>query len=86
MPLSFRKGIAEKAQRREEARRKEAKEAGIVLERKQAVKKHRERRERAVGGPAVGKFRGGMLVLSRKDVASIEGPRQKVHGEKGRRR
>lgn len=86
MPMSFRKGIAKKARSREEARRKGAKEAGIVLERKHLVKKDKERRERGVGGPAIGKFRGGMLVLSKKDVASIEGPKQKARGKKGSRR
>jgi len=73
MPMSHRKGIMRKIHNREEKRRKEAKEAGIVLERRKGMRKEKERRERVVGGPAVGKFRGGMLMLSRKDVASIHG-------------
>jgi hypothetical protein len=78
MPMSHRKGIVRKAENREEKRRKEAKEAGIVLERRKVVRKVRERSERVVGGPAVGKFRGGMLMLSKKDVASIHGRKEGV--------
>lgn len=85
MPMSHRKGIVKKARNKEEKRRKEAKEAGIVLERKKDVRKERERRERGVGGPAVGKFTGGMLILSKKDVASIHGRKEGV-GSKGVRK
>ena len=85
MPMSHRKGIANKAKRREEIRRRDAKEAGIVLERKQVVRKERERRERGVGGPSVGKFRGGMLQLSKRDVADIEGLKHR-RDRKGKKR
>ncbi|KAK5151511.1 hypothetical protein LTR04_006599 [Oleoguttula sp. CCFEE 6159] len=83
MPLSHRKGIIAKASEKEEKRRREAKENGIVLE-KVAMKRSAEgKRERGVGGPAVGKFRGGTLKLSKRDVASIEGPKR--GGAKGKR-
>ena len=85
MPMNHRKGIVRKAQNREEKRRKEAVEAGIVLEKRKGAKTERKRRERLVGGPAVGKFRGGMLMLSRKDVASID-ERNVGVGNKGVRR
>lgn len=84
--MSHRKGIVKKARGREEQRRKEAKEAGIVLEKEKREKKFQGKRERGVGGPAVGRFRGGMLVLSGKDIESIEGPKKRVEGKKGRRR
>ncbi|KAJ9662959.1 pre-rRNA processing and 40S ribosomal subunit assembly [Coniosporium apollinis] len=84
MPMSHRRGITAKATSKEEQRRREAKENGVILER--AVKVQRTtggRRERGVGTPGVGKFRGGMLKLSKRDVASIEGPKKST---KGRRR
>lgn len=88
MPLAHRKGIIAKAAEKEDRRRKDAKENGIVLER--AVGKGREpagRRERSVGGPSVGKFRGGTLNLSKRDVASIEGPKdRKMGGRRGGKR
>ena len=78
MPLSHRKGIIAKATSREELRRREAKENGIVLERAVAGKKAPEaRRERSVGGPSVGRFKGGTLMLSKRDVANIQGPKEK---------
>ena len=86
MPMSHRKGMANKARSREENRQKEAKEAGIVLERKQIIRKERERRERGVGGPSVGKLRGGLLQLSKRDVADIEGPKHRRIDKKGKRR
>ncbi|PVI07600.1 hypothetical protein DM02DRAFT_666518 [Periconia macrospinosa] len=95
MPMSQRKGIAAKAKLREELRRKEAKENGIILEREKkgdgaGKKASAKRRDVGVGGPSVGKFKNGTLTLSRKDVASItrdgggSGGR-KGKGKKGRR-
>jgi hypothetical protein len=77
MPLAQRKGIAQTALRKETRRRKEAKENGIILEtpRKREVRKD-GKRQRSIGNPTVGKFKGGMLKLSQKDVAAIEGPRR----------
>jgi len=82
MPLSHRRGMHAKATAREQMRRDEARESGVVLERatkgKVGAVEKRKRRERAVGGPGVGRFRGGMLALSRRDVRAIEGPPHRV--------
>lgn len=86
MPPSHRKGIAAKAIDREEKRRREATENGVVLEKAKSVLKTPKRRERAVGGPTVGKFSGGTLKLSSRDVKSIQGSKQEDSGRrKGRR-
>lgn len=73
MPTSHRQGINLKARQRESHRRKDAKENGVILE-KQSVKKSSSHRVRGVDVPGVGKFKGGTLKLSRRDVASIQGP------------
>jgi hypothetical protein len=89
MPMSHRKGIAKKSAEREDRRRKEAKENGVILEREVRKKKFTGSRDKGVGGPTVGKFRGGMLKLSKRDVASITGGGggmgAKGKGKKGRR-
>lgn len=72
MPITHRKGIQAKATQREQKRRQEAAENGIVLERVKSVAKETARRERSIGGPGIGQFRGGMLKLSKKDVRNIE--------------
>lgn len=77
MPMAQRKGMTAKAIEKDETRRKEAQENGVILEK--AVKTRKvgsARRDRALGVPAVGKFRGGMLKLSKKDVTEIEGPKK----------
>lgn len=77
MPMSHRKGITAKAAEHEETRRREAQENGIILEKADKVKKGSEaRRQRSIGAPTVGKFQGGMLKLSKKDVADIQGPKK----------
>ena len=77
MPLAQRKGIAAKAVEREELRRREAKENGIILEKAiKRKKKDGSMRQRGIGAPSIGKFQGGMLKLSKKDVAKIEGPKK----------
>ena len=77
MPMSHRKGIAAKLAEKEETRRREAKETGTILERAVKVKKSGEaRRQRSIGAPTIGKFQGGLLTLSKKDVADIQGPKQ----------
>ncbi|KAF2755970.1 hypothetical protein EJ05DRAFT_502444 [Pseudovirgaria hyperparasitica] len=84
MPASHRKGIVAKAKNREDTRRKEAKENGIVLERPQ-IKKGRDaakKRDRGVGGPAVGRFKGGTLSLSKGDIRDIVGSRGKGKGKR----
>ena len=75
MPMAQRKHEIAKARSNEEKRRSEAREAGIILEREQRASKKDadKKRERGVGGPSIGKFRGGTLSLSREDVRSITG-------------
>jgi hypothetical protein len=82
MPLSHRKGIAAKVTDREERRRKEAAENGVVLEKAKSALKAAKRRERSVGGPIVGKFNGGTLKLSSRDVKSIQGPKRRDIGSR----
>ncbi|KIW98422.1 uncharacterized protein Z519_00082 [Cladophialophora bantiana CBS 173.52] len=74
MPLVHRRGILAKAAEREASRRKEAQENGIILEKASGKSRSKDaRRERGVDVPAVGKFRGGTLTLSKKDVLDIQG-------------
>lgn len=86
MPLSHRKGILAKQSEREEKRRREARENGIILEKvKGNTKSHKQgKRERGIGGPGVGKFSSGTLRLSKKDIIDIEGPRKKFLSKGGR--
>ncbi|KAL2432518.1 hypothetical protein ABEF95_012217 [Exophiala dermatitidis] len=88
MPLTHRKGILAKAASREAFRRQEARENGIILERPSGKpKSSQSRRERGVDVPAVGKFRGGTLKLTKKDVVNIQGANHSGgRGSKGRRR
>ncbi|KAF2860925.1 hypothetical protein K470DRAFT_264117 [Piedraia hortae CBS 480.64] len=71
MPMQHRKGIIAKKDQREIKRRKEAKENGVILERLQKTKTKQRKRERGIGVPSVGKFRGGTLKLSSNDIRSI---------------
>ncbi|KKZ59949.1 hypothetical protein EMCG_05240 [[Emmonsia] crescens] len=97
MPMSHRKGIIGKATKKEETRRREAKENGIILERPSfstggknkngSIGGGAVRRERGIGGPSIGKFAGGTLLLSKKDISDIQGPRRGgSKGERGRGR
>ena len=82
MPLAQRKGMNAKAAEREEHRRKEAQENGIILEKTVKGRKMNDlKRQRGIGAPTVGKFQAGMLKLSRKDVAEIEGPKVSSRGK-----
>lgn len=85
MPSSIRKGIKAKAVSKEDKRRREARENGIILE-KPAPKKQisNGRRERGVGGPSIGKFAGGTLNLSSRDVAHVQGSRRGGGKSRGR--
>lgn len=84
--MAHRKGILAKAAVKEETRRREARENGIILEKATRIKKGGDqRRERSVGGPDIGKFRGGTLKLSKRDIADIEGPKRRTVGKGGRR-
>ncbi|KAF1933697.1 uncharacterized protein M421DRAFT_416046 [Didymella exigua CBS 183.55] len=75
MPMAQRKHMVEKARLTEQKRRHEAREGGIILEKEVREKsKGKERkRERDVAGPSIGRFSGGTLTLSKKDVRSITG-------------
>ncbi|KAJ4331170.1 pre-rRNA processing and 40S ribosomal subunit assembly [Didymella glomerata] len=75
MPMAQRKHMAEKARLTEQKRRHEAREGGIILEKevKEKSKDRERKRERGVGGPSIGRFSGGTLTLSKKDVRSITG-------------
>ena len=88
MPMAHRRGIKAKALMRDEARRKEAQENGIVLEKASKGKPNGTvKRDRAIGTPAVGTFVGGTLKLSRKDIHEINGARPVATGKrKGKRR
>lgn len=77
MPLSHRRGIVSKAADREERRRKDAAENGVVLEKIKKTSRVPRFREKGVGGPAVGRFKGGTLKLNSRDLRSIQGPKQK---------
>ncbi|DAA79335.1 TPA_exp: Uncharacterized protein A8136_0108 [Trichophyton benhamiae CBS 112371] len=85
MPMSHRKGISAKATQKEERRRREAQENGIILERPSLAKSKptAKKRERGIGGPSVGKFVGGTLKLSRRDVMAIQGPKSSKKGGRG---
>ncbi|KAL8739338.1 MAG: hypothetical protein Q9181_000069 [Wetmoreana brouardii] len=74
MPLAQRRGILAKAADRDEKRRREAKENGIILEKAMKSRTRDPQRQRGIGAPSVGKFSRGMLTLSKKDVAKIVGP------------
>ncbi|KAI0177715.1 hypothetical protein BJ166DRAFT_29217 [Pestalotiopsis sp. NC0098] len=89
MPMSHRKGIEGARRDRDAKRRREAKENGIILEKATGSGKkgpQRSARERAVDAPAVGKLRNGMLKLSKRDVAEINGPVRRGNDKKKRRR
>lgn len=85
MPMNMRKGIASKRRENDGKRRSEAKEAGIILERQTLKRKTLGKRERGVGAPAVGKFRGGMLTLSKRDIVDIQGKKRGPQ-KKGKKR
>lgn len=85
MPLAHRKGIKAKAADRETTRRKEATENGVILERFKTAPKVEKRRDRGIAPPSIGKFKGGTLRLSSRDVKALERSKQRTGG-KGRRR
>lgn len=87
MPRSHRLGIIAKKTEREDKRRKEARENGIILEKAGlgTKRKNEGKRDRGIGGPAVGKFSGGTLRLSKKDIFNIEGTMKTLDKKGGRR-
>lgn len=88
VPMDIRKGMARKAADREKRRRREAKESGIVLEKEKKTITTRGRARTGkggfVGGPAVGRFKNGVLMLNSRDVREIQGPSKR--DSKGRKR
>lgn len=85
MPMAHRLGMKAKAASREDLRRKDARENGVILEKaSKRASTDRPKRERGVDAPGVGRFRSGTLKLSRRDVADIQGPRQNTRGERRR--
>lgn len=91
MPKHQRVGIQKKKEDKEFERRREAKENGIVLER---VRREGtdgrgggfgggNKRERGIGNPSVGRFSGGTLRLSKRDVDGITGPKSSGRGGRG---
>ncbi|KAK2630237.1 hypothetical protein QTJ16_001057 [Diplocarpon rosae] len=86
MPMSQRKGIISKQAEKEAKRRQEARENGIVLEKAQigTQKSTARKRDRGIGAPGVGRFSGGTLTLSKKDIYEIEGPKRNPIVKSGR--
>lgn len=84
MPFAHRKGIVDKSASRETNRRKEAAENGVILEKQKGKSKPQAKRDRGIGGPGVGKFRGGTLQLSSRDLRDIQSSRSGSSGRKGR--
>lgn len=89
MPRSHQQGIIAKSKDRESKRRREAKENGIILEttkEKKRVNKKGGNNGVNVSMPGVGKFTGGTLRLSKKDIMDIEGPKKgfRTGGGRGR--
>lgn len=82
--MSHRKGIIAKQGEREEKRRKEAKENGIILEKAKMKKSFEGKRDRGVGAPGIGRFSKGTLKLSKKDIHDVEGPKRSASGRGGR--
>ena len=90
MPMSHRKGIEAKKRSDDEKRRKDARDNGIILEKatntksKAVTKESGKKRDRGVGAPGVGRFSGGTLTLSKKDIFDVEGPKRSASGSGGR--
>lgn len=84
--MAHRRGIIAKQTQKEDMRRKDAKENGIILEKAKLGKKPSERkRDRGVGAPGIGRFTNGTLKLSKKDIFDMEGPKRgsSSRGERG---
>lgn len=79
MPLAHRRGINAKATDREERRRQDALENGVVLERekRKSNSKQAKFREKGIGGPAIGRFKGGTLKIRQRDVRSLQDEQRK---------
>lgn len=86
MPDAHRRGINAKAASREDKRRREAKENGIILEKPSKVTKSSNsgRRDRGLVGSSVGKFAGGTLNLNKDDIARVQASGRRTMGGRGR--
>ncbi|KUM62049.1 hypothetical protein ACN42_g5039 [Penicillium freii] len=86
MPTAHRRGIKAKAASKEDRRRQEAKENGIILEKPSKVQKssNNGRRERGVAGSSVGKFSGGTLNLNKDDIDRVQASGRRMMGGRGR--
>lgn len=91
MPMSMRKGIVGAAAVKEDKRRREARENGIILERevkKARVTKKRGRGDRPVDLPGVGRMKGAELRVSAREAreiaASVRKPAGRGRGKKRR--
>lgn len=86
MPTAHRRGIKAKAATKEDKRRREAKENGIILEKPSKVSKssNNGRRERGVGGSSVGKFSGGTLNLNKQDIARVQDSGRRMMSGRGK--
>ncbi|KKA29272.1 hypothetical protein TD95_005460 [Thielaviopsis punctulata] len=92
IPMNIRKGRHAAQAAREEKRRRDARENGVVLERKgvdPAAKKRRRTGDYAgprVDMPGVGRMSGAELRISDRDVRNIEGPKRSFGRDRGGRR
>ncbi|CAG7934256.1 unnamed protein product [Penicillium olsonii] len=86
MPTAHRRGIKAKAATKEDKRRREAKENGIILEKPSKVTKssNNGRRERGVNGASVGKFSGGTLNLNKQDIERVQSSGRRMAGGRGK--
>ncbi|KAK3295937.1 uncharacterized protein B0H64DRAFT_159442 [Chaetomium fimeti] len=91
MPMSMRKGIVGAAAVKEDKRRREARENGIILEReakKPKITKKKGRGERPVDLPGVGRMKGAELRVSAREArdiaASVRAPAGRGRGRKRR--
>lgn len=91
MPMAMRQGISGAKASREEKRRREAKENGIILERetpgeggKKAKKQKGSRRsDLPVDMPGMGRMKGGELRLSKRDVRAVENEGRRTGDSRG---
>ena len=74
MPMLHRRGIEQKKKEKEADRRKEAREAGVILEKEKKVVRTSRGRSRGkdIGAPGIGKMKSATLRISKRDVAEIE--------------
>ncbi|KAJ5345230.1 hypothetical protein N7452_003234 [Penicillium brevicompactum] len=86
MPTAHRRGIKAKAATKEDKRRREAKENGIILEKPSKVTKssNNGRRERGVNGASVGRFSSGTLNLNKQDIERVQASGRRMAGGRGK--